>query len=391
MKQIFVIMQIGNEELDNVYKTAYVPAGKALEFEVKRVDKHNQGRLLKSEIVDYINSSEIIIADLTNERPNCYLEVGYAMGLGKFRNLILTAREDHYDRSPKYKPDGKRIHFDLSGYDIVFWSPDNIDKLKEDLIRKIKSRISIVREAENVTTPNSEWIKQNRDIAAKGLKTVGRSTYFEVLSTVSNSIQKSHQELLQASEHAQVHTFGWPIGVSLNQRPEYRTKPSPDGISAEITIVKDDDDESHYDYWSIDKKGDFHLIKSIFEDTRKPDSIFFDTRIMRVTEVFLYLGRLYYSLNIDPEAPVSISIKHSGIKGRFLRSGNPRRIGLHERIASSDEVETTINTTVGGLETDRIKHVRKVIDDLFVLFDFYQVDNNVFEGIVTNYVDGRVT
>jgi hypothetical protein len=36
------------------------------------------GRILQSEIANFINKSKIIIADLTNERPNCYLEVGYA-------------------------------------------------------------------------------------------------------------------------------------------------------------------------------------------------------------------------------------------------------------------------------------------------------------------------
>ena len=43
----------------------------------------------------------MIVADITNERPNCYLEVGYAMGLGKKANLILTAREDTTTRVPE--------------------------------------------------------------------------------------------------------------------------------------------------------------------------------------------------------------------------------------------------------------------------------------------------
>jgi nucleoside 2-deoxyribosyltransferase len=100
MGEAFTIMQIGNVDLDKVYTHAIVPALKAFDLDPKRVDKHNEGRLLKSEIVRFIGLAEIIIADLTNERPNCYLEVGYAMGQGKFRNLILTAREDHYHESP---------------------------------------------------------------------------------------------------------------------------------------------------------------------------------------------------------------------------------------------------------------------------------------------------
>ena len=104
--QAFVIMQIGNKELDEVFYKAIVPAIQSCGLEPRRVDKHNEGRLLKSEIVKFIESSDIIIADLTNERQNCYLEIGYAMGLDKFRKLILTAREDHYHDSPNYKKEG---------------------------------------------------------------------------------------------------------------------------------------------------------------------------------------------------------------------------------------------------------------------------------------------
>ncbi|MER3424341.1 MAG: hypothetical protein C4293_15090 [Nitrospiraceae bacterium] len=87
MRQAFIIMQIGNAQLDTMCRDAIVPALKACGFEGRRVDKHNEGGLLKSEIVGLIERSEIIVADLTNERPNCYLEIGYAMGLDKFRNL----------------------------------------------------------------------------------------------------------------------------------------------------------------------------------------------------------------------------------------------------------------------------------------------------------------
>ena len=86
MKTSFIVMQIGNLELDTVCEKAIVPALKNCGLDPKRVDKHNQGGLLKSEIVNFIESAVIIVADLTNERPNCYLEIGYAMGLDKFRN-----------------------------------------------------------------------------------------------------------------------------------------------------------------------------------------------------------------------------------------------------------------------------------------------------------------
>jgi len=47
MKQAFVIMQIGNPEMDMVYKNIIEPAIASCGLVPKRVDKHNEGRLLK--------------------------------------------------------------------------------------------------------------------------------------------------------------------------------------------------------------------------------------------------------------------------------------------------------------------------------------------------------
>lgn len=83
MDEAFTIMQIGNPAMDRVYDEAIEPAIRRAGFSPRRVDRHNEGDLLKSEIVKFIEASQIIVADLTNERPNCYLEIGYAMGAGE--------------------------------------------------------------------------------------------------------------------------------------------------------------------------------------------------------------------------------------------------------------------------------------------------------------------
>ncbi len=51
MPTAFIIMQIGNIDLDQVCDKAIVPAAVACGLDPKRVDKHNQGGLLKSEII----------------------------------------------------------------------------------------------------------------------------------------------------------------------------------------------------------------------------------------------------------------------------------------------------------------------------------------------------
>jgi hypothetical protein len=142
--QAFVIMQIGNAELDRVYERAIVPAIEACGLSARRVDRHNQGGLLHSEIVAFLEESQILVADLTHERPNCYLEVGYALGAGRSMHLVLTAREDHQPDSPSHRPGGPKVHFDLSGYDILFWHPDRLDAFRAELAKRIVRRLMML-------------------------------------------------------------------------------------------------------------------------------------------------------------------------------------------------------------------------------------------------------
>jgi nucleoside 2-deoxyribosyltransferase len=68
-----------------------------------------------------IKNADFVIADLTLERPNVYLEVGYAWGLQ--RPVILLARE------------GQRLHFDLSHHKCLFYK--TIGKLADSLEKTI--------------------------------------------------------------------------------------------------------------------------------------------------------------------------------------------------------------------------------------------------------------
>jgi len=140
MEQAFVIMQIGNRPLDQVYERAIVPALRACGLTARRVDQHNLGGLLASEIIAFIESADIIVADLTNERPNCYLEVGYALGAGRSSHVVLTAREDHNPDSPYHRPGGPKVHFDLAGYDILFWAQDNLNGFRDELVKRVTHR-----------------------------------------------------------------------------------------------------------------------------------------------------------------------------------------------------------------------------------------------------------
>lgn len=387
MRQAFIIMQIGDSDLDLVCEKAIVPALKSCGFESKRVDKHTMGRLLKSEIVEFIISSDIIVADLTNERPNCYLEVGYAMGLDKFRNLILTAREDHNQDSPNYKKEGPKIHFDLSGYDILFWEPGNLDGFKAELEKRINRRVATLPSSNQPW--DSEWLNEHRKKAMAGLERNNLSGFMEVCLTPRDfKLNKELDELLLATEIAKIRTFGWPLGAMDSSNPKLRPKPTTEGIVNEL----DFEDRENYDYWTLRKDGTFYLLKNLFEDKRKPGHIFFNTRIVRITEALLYSVRLYSELKVPSDEYILIKIRHGGLKNRILTATGERKITFNEgRKSIEDEVQTEEPTKLERIEKDLIDLVQKFTTPLFEVFEYFKVGRKVLEEIVNNFVAGKVT
>ena len=389
MPDTFIIMQIGDGELDAVCERCIVPAVEANGMVAKRVDKHNQGGLLKSEIVSFIETADIIVADLTNERPNCYLEIGYAMGLDKFRNLILTAREDHYSESPNYQRNGPKIHFDLAGYDILFWDPSNLDGFSEELEKRIRRRRTVIN-PDSIQAPpifDFEWAKANRDSALEHWQDNENSGYFEAqVSLGPPKISRTQTELDEAARTSEIRTFGWPIGVYLGNRNEYRPRPIPDGIVAIIGNTERDT----FDYWTWRRNGDFYILKSLFEDQRESMKFFFDTRIVRTTELLLYCARMYTKLGVDPTREIFIQTSYGGLTGRTIDAAGSRRSTRPYQPCAANEITAKISTTLEKIEVDLALLVKELLEPVFVLFDFFSINDNIYEEIVNDFVNGRV-
>lgn len=386
----FIVVQIGNKELDRLCADAIVPALEACGLAARRVDKHNQGGLLKSEIVQFIQTADIIVADLTNERPNVYLEIGYAMGIDKFRNLILTVREDHFPDKPGYKAGGPKVHFDLSGYDILPWNPDDVATFRGELEKRIRRRIATTARAERTAVPvwDDEWLKQQWTAAREGLQAIGRTGFMELRAALHPpKISRTQAELNDAAREAPIRTFGWPIGVYLHG-DEDRPRPRADGI---VATIQSNFDGPAFDYWAIRRNGDLYLAKSLFEDKRRAGEIFFNTRIVRVTEAILYCLRLYGLLGVDRASRISLAVRHGGLKGRRLASSNPSRDLRVRASAEEDEVGTEIQGTLDEIEAALVSKVKEIVAPLFMLFDFFELTDPVYEEIVGRFLKGDVS
>ncbi|HLB54901.1 MAG TPA: hypothetical protein VJK71_07330 [Gemmatimonadales bacterium] len=123
--RVFVALPF-SEEFQNVYEFGIYPAVRNCGFICERVDEtHFTGDVL-ARIRGGIEAADLVIADLTEGRPNVYLEVGYAWG--KAVPVIFVAKK------------GENLHFDVSTHRCIFYGKfSQFAKDLEALIRGIEA------------------------------------------------------------------------------------------------------------------------------------------------------------------------------------------------------------------------------------------------------------
>ncbi len=235
---------------------------------------------------------------------------------------------------------------------------------------------------------SNSWFIQERTRAQDLISKINLTGYMELRANVSHPLSKSQIELLNAVKLSEIRTFGWPIGVTLENREEYRPRPYKDGIKAEVSIAEGD--RKSFDYWAARSNGDFYLLQSLFEDSRKPNQIFFDTRIVRVTECLMFIENLYGKLGLPPEARVGIQITHRGLKGRELSSASSNRHLFSRGSAEENESTSEVTTILGTMSETRVDDVRAILEPMFILFNFMEFNVSVYDDIVRNFERGIV-
>lgn len=120
--QIFVMMNF-NSKMEDVLREFKLAAAKVNpSLIVKRLDEQKGSYQITDKILENIRKADLIICDLTHERPNVYYELGYARALGK--RIISCAHEDTV------------LHFDIRNFRTLLY------KNMSDLGRQMSDEIS---------------------------------------------------------------------------------------------------------------------------------------------------------------------------------------------------------------------------------------------------------
>jgi hypothetical protein len=97
-----------NEAVDQIYNLVIEPSLQANQFYTERADELTNAGPVSEDITTAILKANVIVADMTGERPKTYYEIGLAHALGK--PVIILAQT------------GTTRHFDIPGYQWHYWN-----------------------------------------------------------------------------------------------------------------------------------------------------------------------------------------------------------------------------------------------------------------------------
>lgn len=215
--------------------------------------------------------------------------------------------------------------------------------------------------------------------------------YLEVAHIPTGDHRWDHLELRTTAERSVVRRTGWPIGVVLH-RDEARPQALQTGIFA---MIYSEIFQRSLDYWRLDRDGAYYFVRTFGEDNHEgtpPGTVLaFDTRIWRIAETFEHARVLYQNLGVNPTEKIQFLVRHSGLAGRTLVASEPGRyIRPIPRQSSAPEVVWTGEATLDQINTDLRGLVQGVCNELFLMFDFFQLADTVLDDLLSKYLSSRI-
>ena len=176
-KTCFIVCPISKEDSeirkrsDTLLKHLIKPVcEEELNFKVIRIDKLPHSNSITAEIVKNLKEADLVIADATDNNPNCFYEIGYRAAL--LKPLILIRNSE------------KNIPFDVAGTNIIDYKLDNLDAA-DDFKSKLKETISIL---DFSSKSESKKIDNSSDETLNKI--------FNLLLTIDNKVDKFNSNII---------------------------------------------------------------------------------------------------------------------------------------------------------------------------------------------------
>ena len=89
------------------------------------------------------------------------------------------------------------------------------------------------------------------------------------------------------------------------------------------------------------------------------------------------------------DAKVSIEVVHRGLAGRVLSFASSSRY-IRPAKSASDVGRAQVVVPVSDLGPHLTDYVIQIVEPLLMLFDFSKLNRKVYEGLVTDFANGRI-
>lgn len=122
----FVIMSFSEDKaLNDTYELGIKSIITKCGYNCIRVDEIEHNRRITEKVIECIKKAKFIVADLTEQRPNCYYELGFAHALEK--EVIHVIKENEI------------IHFDIKDYNFIIYTSirELTKRLEERIIKTV--------------------------------------------------------------------------------------------------------------------------------------------------------------------------------------------------------------------------------------------------------------
>lgn len=131
METCFVIQPFDAGRYDKLYTDVYAPAIEAAGYTPYRVDQDPSVSVPIESIEAGIKSAVVCLADITEDNPNVWYELGFAFASN--RPVVMICAENRQ---------GRKFPFDIQHRSIILYKPDSLSdfqKLKETITTRIKA------------------------------------------------------------------------------------------------------------------------------------------------------------------------------------------------------------------------------------------------------------
>lgn len=144
--KIFLIAAC-NDIISKLIHETYRPIVRELGYELKFQEESEPKTTIHEDIWDYLEHSKLILCDLTFQRPNCFIEYGYALAKGK--HIILCVEESE----GKTKDGRLNVPFDTLTQRYSFWKKEwleprsdsyGITQFKNEIKQRIEMKLSLI-------------------------------------------------------------------------------------------------------------------------------------------------------------------------------------------------------------------------------------------------------